>query len=167
MIFGIPGSGKTTLSNKLSTKLDLPLVHVDQLYFLDNWIPRNRRKFLILLKDAIEGDRWIIDGNSISTLEERYKKADIAVYACLPRVQCLYRIFRRLFGHSTNSSSYNHLTLQPKVSYNLIKYLWNYNERIQGQLNYLNNKYTDVIFLKVHNNREMEYLYNILTTKKG
>ena len=42
-VIGAPGSGKTTYANKLATKLNLPLCHLDEIYH-DNSsaIPRKR-----------------------------------------------------------------------------------------------------------------------------
>ena len=37
LIIGSNGAGKTTFSYKLSEKLNLPLVHIDSLYWRDNW----------------------------------------------------------------------------------------------------------------------------------
>jgi len=37
LIIGGNGCGKTTLAQKLASKLELPLIHLDVLYWRDNW----------------------------------------------------------------------------------------------------------------------------------
>ena len=53
LIIGGPGCGKTTLSNKLSTALNIPVYHLDSFQFDSNWIPTEKKYvipiYLILL----------------------------------------------------------------------------------------------------------------------
>ena len=37
MIIGCGGCGKTTLARKLAQRLNLPLIHLDRLYWCGNW----------------------------------------------------------------------------------------------------------------------------------
>lgn len=37
LIIGGNGCGKTTLAQTLASKLELPLIHLDMLYWRDNW----------------------------------------------------------------------------------------------------------------------------------
>lgn len=46
MIFGIPGSGKSTFALKLSRLLNLPLFHLDKYFFVSGWEERNYEEFL-------------------------------------------------------------------------------------------------------------------------
>ena len=47
MIFGRPGSGKTTFAYELSKKLNLPLYHLDKYFFTANWVQRDYQEFVI------------------------------------------------------------------------------------------------------------------------
>ena len=38
LILGSPGTGKSTLSRELSHILQLPVYHLDQLFFEANWV---------------------------------------------------------------------------------------------------------------------------------
>ncbi len=48
MIFGRPGSGKTTFAFQLSQKTGLPLYHIDRHFYIDNWIARDYKGLLIV-----------------------------------------------------------------------------------------------------------------------
>ena len=44
-IIGFSGAGKSTLSKQLSKFYDLPVIHMDSLNFLHNWVERDRTEF--------------------------------------------------------------------------------------------------------------------------
>lgn len=46
MIFGRPGSGKSTFATWLSQSLDLPLHHLDKHFYIRNWVERDYNEFL-------------------------------------------------------------------------------------------------------------------------
>lgn len=71
LIIGGNGSGKTTFAKKLSSKTRLPLVHLDKLYWKDNWQHATQEEFDRLLLPELEKDNWIIDGNMKRTLPLR------------------------------------------------------------------------------------------------
>jgi adenylate kinase family enzyme len=62
-IIGSPGSGKSTLAVKLSEKLHIPVVHLDQLFWSPNWEPVDRPVFIAKISNAIQEKQWIIDGH--------------------------------------------------------------------------------------------------------
>ena len=40
---GCPGSGKSTLAKKLAIEYNLPLVHLDSIYWRENWTNISKR----------------------------------------------------------------------------------------------------------------------------
>lgn len=40
MIVGGPGSGKSTLTRSVGAKLKLPVFHMDQIHWQENWVER-------------------------------------------------------------------------------------------------------------------------------
>ena len=95
MIFGIPGSGKSTFSLYLSDLLNLPVEHLDKSFFVENWIERDYEDFLRIQENFVNKDSWIIDGNATRSLEIRFKRADVALYFRFNRLLCLWRLFKR------------------------------------------------------------------------
>ena len=51
LIIGNSGSGKTTFAKSLSRKIDLPLVHLDTLFWICEWQHISRDKFDLLPKN--------------------------------------------------------------------------------------------------------------------
>jgi len=79
-IFGRHGSGKSVFAKSLSKQLNASLYHLDCYYFSANWTERDYAEFLTLQQGIVDQDRWIVDGNSLKSLEMRFARADVAVY---------------------------------------------------------------------------------------
>lgn len=96
MIIGGNGCGKTTFAKELSDKLDLPLIHLDVLYWRDNWQTESRDEFNELLLQEITKPKWIIDGNIGRTIPLRLKYCDTVIYMDFPRLKCVYGVIKRI-----------------------------------------------------------------------
>lgn len=84
LIVGCSGAGKSTLSVKLSDMLDLPVVHLDALFWNEGWMPTPKTEFREKLQQALEEPEWIIDGNFNSTMEMRATYADLVIFLDFP-----------------------------------------------------------------------------------
>ncbi|WP_340620958.1 AAA family ATPase [Xenorhabdus siamensis] len=76
-IMGPSNSGKSTLANAISTKCNLKVIHLDQLFHLPNtnWQERTVEEFISLHDMAIKEESWIIDGNYTRCLPQRLSRA--------------------------------------------------------------------------------------------
>lgn len=97
MIFGRPGSGKSTFAYTLGQKMGLPLYHLDKYFFQSHWQERDEQDFMRLQNEMVQSQEWIIDGNSTRSLETRWARADLVLYFNFPKTLCLYRIIKRRF----------------------------------------------------------------------
>lgn len=103
MIIGGNGSGKTTFAKTLSEKLNLPLFHIDALYWRDNWQVTPEAEFKELLLQEIKKPRWIIDGNNKSTIPLRLANCDTVIYMDFSALSCICGSIKRVlinFGTS-------------------------------------------------------------------
>ena len=57
----------------LAEKTGLPLVHLDSLYWKDNWESVGREVFDARLEQELNKPKWILDGNMNRTLPHRLK----------------------------------------------------------------------------------------------
>ena len=89
VVFGAPGSGKTTLARELAATLGLALVERDALGRLGS--PRYRRAAL----GAVRGRGWVFDGAPYHVEEKVYRRADAVVVLDFPRRVVMWRIVRR------------------------------------------------------------------------
>ena len=80
MIIGCPGSGKSTLARALGERLDLPVVHLDRLWWKPGWENVTQEEFDQRLGNALKLEQWIIDGNFSRTVETRLEKCDTVIY---------------------------------------------------------------------------------------
>jgi adenylate kinase family enzyme len=80
IIIGCPGSGKSTFARKLKEKTDLPLHHLDMLYWNEDRTTVSREIFDDRLKNVMATGEWIIDGNYARTMETRIKECDTVFF---------------------------------------------------------------------------------------
>lgn len=155
MIFGIPGSGKSTFSLQLESLLHIPLYHLDRYFFIQGWKPRDYDEFLKIQESLLETDSWIIDGNATKSLETRFKNADVAFYFRFNRLLCLWRIFKRL-AFKDHRISDRAEGCKEIVRWKLISYLWGFNERVKESILELREKYPHVQFYEMRKNADLK-----------
>lgn len=97
MVIGGCGSGKSSLSKKLSDKLRIPLFHLDQFYWQPNWVEMEKTRWEETVSTLAEKPKWIIDGNYSGTMDTRIKRADTIIYLDFPTMTCLWRITKRIY----------------------------------------------------------------------
>ncbi len=89
LILGSPGAGKTRLAQQLAQRLQLPLHHLDKLFWKSGWVASDPEEFRHQLQQIMGEEKWIIDGNYGSTLAARLPRADTIIYLDLPTLTCL------------------------------------------------------------------------------
>lgn len=97
MIVGCPGSGKSTLSKKIGNKLDIPVLHLDYIYHIDNFQHISRD----VLKEMVESfvtnnERFIIDGNYGGTMEWRLQFCDTVILLDIDTEICVNNVLARM-----------------------------------------------------------------------
>ena len=97
VIIGPGGSGKSTLAREIGERLDLPIYHLDQHFWKDDWQIRSAEEKTAILGKIIEEDKWVVDGNFDSTLfKERLARADAMIFLDFPRRINVPRWFKRV-----------------------------------------------------------------------
>jgi len=91
IIIGTSCSGKTTFARRLSAQLGAPHIELDQFYWLPDWQARQKQDFRRLVADAVERDRWIVDGNYRSSSDLFWSRATTVVWLNYPLRVVLFR----------------------------------------------------------------------------
>ena len=88
-VIGCPGGGKSTFSRALRDRVDLPLYHLDAIYWRDDRTHLSREEFYPLMREIIAREEWIMDGNYNATLEWRISACDLLIFLDYPAEVCL------------------------------------------------------------------------------
>src|SRR5690606_12108401 len=89
-------SGKSTFSRKLGEKLNIPVYHLDMLFWNSDKTIVDSDTFMKRLNEVLEKDEWIIDGHFSKTLELRIKAADTIFFIDMPVEVCLENVKNRV-----------------------------------------------------------------------
>jgi adenylate kinase family enzyme len=157
MVFGRPGSGKSTFCLALSQATGLPLYHLDKVYFLPGWVTAPRDDFLSQQRRYVAQSQWIIDGNATSSLDIRWQRAELVLYFKFPRWICFYRIFKRLWmrwdGLDDKAPG-----CYERVSWDLIRYLWTFDTRVRTSIKRLRELFPDVPFVEITSQHDINVI---------
>ncbi len=95
IVIGCPGSGKSTFSRALHELTGLPLYHLDMLYWNSDRTTVSKELFRERLRNVLENESWIIDGNYSSTVEMRLKECDTVFFLDFPADICIKGVKQR------------------------------------------------------------------------
>lgn len=127
LIIGCGGAGKSTLARQLGEKLDIPVVHLDKLFWRPGWVSLSREEFDVVHREAISKEKWIMDGNFNRTISERLERCDTVIYLDFSRFACLMGVLKRIL------TTYG--TVRPdmgegcpeRFDWEFLKWVWNFN----------------------------------------
>ena len=95
IVIGCPGSGKSYFSRALHNKTQVPLFHLDRLYWKADKTTVEKEDFLKRLSAILEQEQWIIDGNYTTTMALRLAACDTVFFLDYPLDVCLEGIKER------------------------------------------------------------------------
>lgn len=125
-VVGPGGAGKSTFSDQLGAATGLPVLHLDRLFWKPGWVETPHEEWHDLQRDAVAGDRWIIDGNYGGSLDIRLSRADTVVVFDLPHLLCVRRALWRSVSHLGRSVQADgcpeRLARQPQF----LRWIWRY-----------------------------------------
>lgn len=100
-ICGVPSSGKTTLANKLGGSLNIPVYHLDKIFWKDNGVFASQSEGIDAISKIFNEPRWIIEGSMprSKTFDMRIAEADTIIFYDLPLLLILWRQTKRFFKY--------------------------------------------------------------------
>ena len=103
VVVGTSGSGKTFLARNLSQLLGVPHVEFDAYRHGPNWTETPDDIFREQLAEALQGERWVADGNYSVTRDVVWPRATTLVWLDYPMRIVLWRLFWRVFRRSKHN----------------------------------------------------------------
>ena len=96
-IVGYSGSGKSTTARILGKMYDIPVLHLDTVYWMENWQIRPVEECCAIVETFMtENENWVIDGNyKALNQQQRFEGADMILFFDFNRWVCLWRAFSR------------------------------------------------------------------------
>lgn len=85
IIIGCPGSGKTYFAKQLSEIMQIKLFHMDNIYWKKDKTHISREELISAVDEIMSQSEWILDGNYISTIEQRIKGETQFFYLIIQR----------------------------------------------------------------------------------
>lgn len=125
-IIGCGGSGKSTLARQLSERLELEVIHLDQLFWSAGWVMADKEEQKIIHEQLNHKSSWIIDGNYSSTWDQRLDAADTVIFLDFSRYLCIYRIFKRFLKHRKQTRPDMADGCEEQLDFDFLKWIWNY-----------------------------------------
>jgi adenylate kinase family enzyme len=128
LIIGCGGAGKSTMARQLGDKLQIPVVHLDKLFWKPGWVESSREEIDAKIMAEMAKPQWIMDGNYNRTLEERMRHCDTIIYLDFSRFACLMGVLKRVI------TTYG--TVRPdmgegcpeRFDWEFLQWVWNYNK---------------------------------------
>jgi adenylate kinase family enzyme len=147
-VLGNGGAGKSELARELAHRTDLPVVHLDRLFWRPGWKAGPRDEFRRAVDQAVAADRWIVDGNFVSAGDARFERADTIVFLDLPRLTCLGRVLRRAIRDRRRRRPDLPEGCRESFDWEFLKWIWNFGRDDRPQiLQRLEQSNADVVHL--------------------
>ena len=127
-IIGGAGTGKTTLSNLLSEKYNIPVTHIDGIHHLKNWRVRDKAERDKIILDIVAKEKWIIDGTYKDTIKQRLEKSDLIIwldYSTFAQVKGILKRFLKNPGKEKPEIP----GCNERLNFEFLKYVINYRKK--------------------------------------
>ena len=135
LIIGCGGSGKSTLARSLSEKLNMPVIHLDKVWWRPGWEHISREEFTQIIQEQMLNPRWIMDGNFNHTLPLRLRHCDTVLYLDFNRIACLMGVLKRILTTRGTVRPDMGDGCPERFDWEFIKWVWDFNKN-NRQANY-------------------------------
>ena len=160
-VFGCSGSGKSTFSKSLSKTLNIPVIHLDKIYWKPEWVSISKDEFDEELAKVVAKEKWIIEGNYNRTLDYRLDNCDFAIYLDMNKFVCLSGAIKRYFKYKNKTRDDITKGCNETIDKEFIKYIWNFNKN-HRKAYYEKLKYLNKPYLVIKNRKKFKYIINYL-----
>ena len=145
-VMGNSCSGKSTLAARLGAHMNVPVVELDALNWLPNWVGLNATdpdELERRIRAATEGDAWVVAGSYTAFCRATFwPRLQTMIWLDLPRWQLLLRVLRRSWRRSrsqellwgTNTESFWQQLKVWEREESLVWWIWTQYHRKRAQM---------------------------------
>lgn len=145
-VIGTTASGKSTFGRELATKIDVPYIEMDAVFWGPNWQQPSDNVFFENLESAISSPHWVLDGNYSRTTDIKWKNIDTVIWLDYSFARTLYQSVSRainraylkteLWPNTGNYESFGRMISKDSIIWWCIK---NYSKNRKRYLKVMNN----------------------------
>jgi adenylate kinase family enzyme len=132
LVIGSGGAGKSTLARRMAAITGLPLICLDLHYWGPGWVPTPQPAWDTKIARLLSEDTWIMDGNYGRTLSTRLADCDTIVFLDVPRLLCLWRLFKRRFGGDGRPD--RPPGCEERLTWGFVRWVWEYRARRRPEI---------------------------------
>ena len=123
-LVGCGGSGKTVLARRLGEILGIQVVHLDSLFYDEDWQPCPPAEFIARQETVMKAESWLMDGNYVSTLPIRLAAADTVIFLDFGAARCLWSVLQRRWRFRSGQRREQGIFV--RITWSFIKYVVGY-----------------------------------------
>ena len=162
LIIGCGGAGKSTLAQQLGRKLEIPVVHLDKLFWHPGWVESTKEEIDEKIHAEMIKPRWIMDGNYNRTLPERVKYCDTIIYMDFSRMACLMGVLKRVITTYGKVRPDMGEGCPERIDLEFLKWVWNFNKNKRQRYYQLLNEAEGIEAIVLKNRRMVKRFLNSL-----
>jgi adenylate kinase family enzyme len=129
LIIGSGGAGKSTFARELGQRLQLEVIHLDAHYWKSGWVEPSKDEWRQTVETLLQQEAWVMDGNYSGTLDLRLTVADAVIFLDMPRLMCLWRIFKRRLQYASQTRPDMAEGCPEQLNWDFMRYVWSYPKR--------------------------------------
>ena len=157
IVLGCSGAGKSTFARMAGGALNLPVYHLDQLFWQPNWVEGEEETFLPKVERITAQEHWIVDGGYSQTWPYSFPRADAVVLLDIPRWRCITGVLWRIattYGKVREDSAPG---CPERLDWEFLRYVWTWKaEREPMTLEAISSRRKDCAFFRITNRRQMK-----------
>lgn len=134
MIVGCAGAGKSTLSRRLGSLWDLPVVHLDAHFWQSGWVKTPDKLWREKVKKLAMDDSWIVDGNYVNNFDLTVPNAEQIIFLDFPLRICLWRLLKRRIQYHKRTRPDLAAGCEESINYEFYKWVFNYKKQIRPKV---------------------------------
>jgi len=165
LVMGCSGGGKSTLSQKICARLDLPYVSMDREFFwLPGWVKRDKAEERALIAAKVAGECWLIDGTAPSSFDLRLPRTELVLWVRMPRWLCMWGALSRAVRWLGRSRPDMATGCPERIDWEFLRYIWDWEHKFAPKvLSGLAQHGPDVPVLQLKSRGEMRQLLDLLS----